>query len=223
MKIKKIDISSIFPIIIKIIKLIFEDVNRLAKFIFCKLYISELTVFVNASIDSLKDKALKHNFNLMYHENGLVGISLDEKTDYNEVEVLANLFNTNNGSQNTYNIFKPNRTGDILTHPIFHSINSETDILILSSVIFLSELKIVLLIILFGLINFIISAEVIFKSIYNLINFIPEEFDIIEPPMIVINKKYKLKLLSFFTKVIPEFDKLLKTFIITFKPSKLLK
>ena len=54
-KIKKIDISSIFPIIIKMIKLIFDDVNKLAKFKFCKLYISEFTVFVNARIDNLKD------------------------------------------------------------------------------------------------------------------------------------------------------------------------
>ena len=168
MKIKKTDISSIFPIIIKIIKLIFEDVNRLAKFIFCKPYISELTVFVNASIDSLKDLSKPM-------------LSKTKKLD------------------------KMNKLKK-------KEINIKKDILILSSVIFLSELKIVLLIILFGLINFIISAEVIFKSIYNLINFIPEEFDIIEPPMIVINKKYKLKLLSFFTKVIPEFDKLLKTF-----------
>ena len=55
MKIKKIDISSIFPIIINKIKLIFEDVNRFAKFKFCILNISELTVFVKVKIDNLKD------------------------------------------------------------------------------------------------------------------------------------------------------------------------
>ncbi len=55
MKIKKIDISSIFPIIIKIIKLIFEDVNRSIKLKFCKLYISELTVFVKVNIEILND------------------------------------------------------------------------------------------------------------------------------------------------------------------------
>ena len=37
------------------IKLIFDDVNKLAKFKFCKLYISELTVLVNVSIDNLND------------------------------------------------------------------------------------------------------------------------------------------------------------------------
>ena len=55
MKIKKIDISSIFPIIINKIKLIFDDVNRLLKFKFCILNISEFTVFVKVSIDNLKD------------------------------------------------------------------------------------------------------------------------------------------------------------------------
>ena len=55
MKIKKIDISSIFPIIINKIKLIFEDVNRSAKFKFCILNISELTVFVKVKIESLND------------------------------------------------------------------------------------------------------------------------------------------------------------------------
>ena len=82
----------------------------------------------NMNIESLKEKALEHNFNLMYHENGLVGISLDEKTDYNEVEVLANLFDVSNDSQNTYDIFKPNRE-EIFNSSIFHSINSETEML----------------------------------------------------------------------------------------------
>ena len=55
MKIKKIDISSIFPIIIKIIKLIFELVSKLAKFKFSILNNSELTVLVSVKIDNLKD------------------------------------------------------------------------------------------------------------------------------------------------------------------------
>ena len=55
MKIKKKDISSIFPIIINIIKLIFDDVNKLAKSKLCKLYISELTVLVSVSMDNLKE------------------------------------------------------------------------------------------------------------------------------------------------------------------------
>ena len=55
MKIKKIDISSIFPIIINKIIITFEDVNKFEKLIFFILNISELTVLVNVNIDSLKD------------------------------------------------------------------------------------------------------------------------------------------------------------------------
>ena len=55
MKIKKNDINSIFPIIINIIKLIFDDVNKLSKSKLCKLYISELTVLVSVSIDNLNE------------------------------------------------------------------------------------------------------------------------------------------------------------------------
>ena len=55
MKIKKIDISSILPIIINNIKLIFDDINKLEKLIICRSNISELTVLVRAKIANLKD------------------------------------------------------------------------------------------------------------------------------------------------------------------------
>ena len=55
MKIKKIDINSILPIIINKIKLIFEDVNRLEKFILFISNISEFKVLVKVNIDNLKD------------------------------------------------------------------------------------------------------------------------------------------------------------------------
>ena len=121
MKTKKTDISSIFPIIINIIKLIFDDVNRFAKFIFCKLYISEFTVFIRARIESLND-----------FSNPMLS--------------------------NTKKLDKINKL-------IKKEIKIKKETLILSSVIFLSELKIVLFIILFGLISLIISAEVIFSRI----------------------------------------------------------
>jgi len=53
--IKKIDISSIFPIIIKIIKLNLEVVSKFAKFICSMPNIAESTVFVIVKIDSLND------------------------------------------------------------------------------------------------------------------------------------------------------------------------
>ena len=121
MKIKKIDISSIFPIIINKIKLIFEVVNKFAKFTFSILNNSEFTVFVKVRIESLKDfsKPILSSTKKLDKMN---------KLKKKEIKIKKEIFT-------------------------------------FSSVIFLSEEKIVLLITLFGLINFIISEEVIFKRI----------------------------------------------------------
>ena len=55
MKIKKIDISSILPIVIKIIKDIFELVKSLEKSIVSKPYKLEALVLVKVSKDNLKE------------------------------------------------------------------------------------------------------------------------------------------------------------------------
>ena len=103
------------------IKLIFDDVNKLAKFKFCKLYISEFTVLVNVSIDNLNE--------------------------------LSNPILSRIRKLDRINKLKKN------------DIKIKNEILTFSSFILFSELKIVLLITLLGLINFIISAAVILSSI----------------------------------------------------------
>jgi glycine dehydrogenase len=80
-------------------------------------------------IEDLKARAIKHNFNLMYHENGLVGISLDEKTSHKEIDEIAALFENELTADYKDDIFKPNRKDSLLSHPIFYSINSETEML----------------------------------------------------------------------------------------------
>ena len=55
MIIKKIDINSIFPIIIKRIMLNFENVSKFAKFISLMPYIADEVVLVIVSIDNLND------------------------------------------------------------------------------------------------------------------------------------------------------------------------
>ena len=150
MIIKKIDISSIFPIIINIIKLILEVVSKFIKFVFSIPNIGELVVFVIAKIDNLKDSS----------KSILSTISIPER----------------------------------IKRLIKKDINIKNEILIFSSVIFFSELKIFLLIILFGLINFMISEDAVFNRIYILVNLIPEVLDIKEPPIEAIKIKYKLKM-----------------------------
>jgi hypothetical protein len=119
LKIKKTDINSILPIIIKIIKLIFEDVNKFEKDKFSKLYISELTVFVKVRIDNLND-----------FSNPM--LSRIKKLD--KIKRLKK-----------------------------KEIKIRNEIFIFSSVIFKLELNIVLLITLFGLINFKISEPAILR------------------------------------------------------------
>tara|TARA_B100000902_G_C26971489_1_gene745608 strand:+ start:249 stop:776 length:528 start_codon:yes stop_codon:yes gene_type:complete len=172
--IKKNDISSIFPIIINIIKLSLEVVSKLAKLIPPTPYISALVVFVIASIESLKDFS---------------------KSILSIIKIL-----------------------DSIKRLIKKDIKIKNDILTLSSLIFFSELNKFLLIILLGLINFKISIEAILSKIYNLANLIPEVFETNEPPTIVINIKYKLKLLSEFIKDKPELFILLNTPMIISKP-----
>ena len=116
MKIKKSDISSILPIIINKIKLIFEDVNRLEKFILFISNISEFKVLVKVNIDNLKD-----------FSNPILSIA-------NKLDKIKRLRKK--------------------------EMNIRNDIFTFSSVIFLSELKIVLFKTLLGLISLIISAEV---------------------------------------------------------------
>ena len=96
-----------------------------------KNYFDTITVELNnLEIDSLKKEALLNNFNLMYHENGYIGISLDEKTIKEEVLKLGSLFETSSNVSNKEKISsEPNRKGAFLTHPIFNSIHSETEML----------------------------------------------------------------------------------------------
>ena len=119
MKIKKKDISSIFPIIINIIKQILEDVNKFPKFKYDKLNISEFTVLVRVRIESLNDFSKP---------------------------ILSN----------TKKLDKIKRLRK-------KEIKIRNEIFTFSSIIFLSELKIVLFIMLLGLINLMISEDVIFK------------------------------------------------------------
>ena len=174
MIIKKTDINSIFPIIIKIIKLNFEVVSKLAKFISSIPNIVEVVVLVIVKIDSLND----------FSKSILSIIKIPDK----------------------------------INKLIKKEIKIRNDILIFSSLIFFSVLNIFLFIMLFGLINFIISADAVLSRIYILVNFIPDVLEIKEPPIIVINMKYKLKLLSEFINDKPELLKQLKTLIIIFNP-----
>ena len=90
-------------------------------------------------------------------------------------------------------------------------IKIKKDNFILSIFILCSDNNKFWLIILFGLTNLKISISEDFKRIKNRINFIPDVFETIEPPIIDKNKKNKVYLLSIVITDIPEVLKLLRT------------
>ena len=81
------------------------------------------------SVEELRKRAIDKKYNFMYHDNGMIGISLDEKTDFKEINEISDIFKTNNNSKSKYQVFEPNRVGKILKHSIFNSIHSETEML----------------------------------------------------------------------------------------------
>ena len=121
MIIRKIDINSIFPIIIKRIKLNFDIVSKLAKFISFIPYIAEVTVLVIVRIDNLNE--------------------------------LSNV------------ILSIVRIPDKINKLKKKEINIKKDVLIFSSVILFSDENMFLFIMVFGLINFIISKAEDFSKI----------------------------------------------------------
>ena len=104
-----------------------------------------------------------------------------------------------------------NRTPDKINKLIKKEINTKKDSLIFSLSIFLSEYSIYWLKILLGLTSLIISIKEDFSKINILRGLIPEVLEIMDPPTIVRNKRYKEKLLSTSAILIPDVEMLLRT------------
>ena len=88
------------------------------------------------SIDTLKKEAESKQINLRYHDSSCVGISIDETTTTNDVEMLVQLFSSaKRGSPNgvTKNSVawaeSLRRTTPFLTHPVFNAHHSEHEML----------------------------------------------------------------------------------------------
>ena len=93
-------------------------------------YFDTLSIKLN-NLDqkTLEERALNNLFNFKYHDEDLIGISLDEKTSDAEIEEISKLFSTDSKSKNTSPIFNTTRDGVTLQHSIFNSIHSETEML----------------------------------------------------------------------------------------------
>lgn len=102
-------------------------------------YFDTLSIDVSkvSSVEKIKKLSQKHKINVWYHENGLVGISLDATIAEEEVDALLDLFAAAadkelKGKQEESIIAIPvhlQRTSEYLTHPIFNAFQSETDMM----------------------------------------------------------------------------------------------
>lgn len=82
--------------------------------------------------------ARDHQVNLRLDSDGSVGVSLDEKTDVADVERLLQIFGAPSGSSNVEQLAAAveldypgphGRSTDFLTHPVFNTYHSETEML----------------------------------------------------------------------------------------------
>ena len=93
-------------------------------------YFDTIVVELNGiDLKTFQKEALSKKFNFMYHSNGLIGISLDEKTTEEEISQIGGLFKLSNKKKGNSVEAKPNRKDNFLKHPIFHSMHSETEML----------------------------------------------------------------------------------------------
>ena len=93
-------------------------------------YFDTLSIKLN-NLDhkTLQNRALDKLYNFKYHNGGLIGISLDEKTSNAEVEEIASLFVADSKSKQPNPTFVTTRDELTLQHNIFKSIHSETEML----------------------------------------------------------------------------------------------
>ena len=105
-------------------------------------YFDTLRVKVESDdiLQKIKEKALAKEINFNYFFKGEIGISVSEITELEDVENIFNIFSEAKGSDkidlnNHLNISKTsfpeelNRESDYLTHPVFNSFHSETEML----------------------------------------------------------------------------------------------
>lgn len=88
--------------------------------------------------EAIREKALAHNINFRYFPGGLIGISLDETTSFEDLADIINAINLVEGAVG-YEVDEENnlkgipseliRTSSFLTHAVFNSHHSETQMM----------------------------------------------------------------------------------------------
>ena len=113
--------------------------NQLNEYFFDTLFIELPTSVTEEQIHAL---ALKQEMNFRYFGNGHIGISLDETTTLDDVNTILEILATANKKEFTPFVCIPsecelittipaklNRTSAFMTHPVFNTYHSETDMM----------------------------------------------------------------------------------------------
>jgi glycine dehydrogenase len=93
-------------------------------------YFDTITFKAN-SAEQLKNETEANEINLRYNSNGTVSISIDETKSWQDVEQLASILSGKKQTAQpvTTSFIGLNRSSDFLTHPVFNSHHSETEMM----------------------------------------------------------------------------------------------
>ena len=93
------------------------------------------TITVISDSRSIEKIALSKEVNLCFHAENEISISVNEKTDLKDLDLIISIFEENIGQNSTKIDFPDNyviknkRESEILTHPVFNSYHSETSLM----------------------------------------------------------------------------------------------
>ena len=93
------------------------------------------TITVISDSRSIEKIALSKEVNLCYHAENEISISVNEKTDLKDLDLIISIFEENSGKNSSKIDFPDNytikdmRESEILTHPVFNSYHSETSLM----------------------------------------------------------------------------------------------
>lgn len=136
------------------LKQIAKRINNLTKFLSQSLkqlgyvqknqnYFDTITLLMDANLQKrIHDEALRKEINLRYNKDNSIGISLSETTTFDDVveltevfaKAISKSFNFRNVNEKEYDSFQSfpsslKRKTDFLTHPVFNSYHSETEMM----------------------------------------------------------------------------------------------